>query len=122
MTRYSLPYIIGLVFLCSCGPETPKAPDEEAFNKADKKTLSYKDEFAFGNTPDAQKRATAFSLAMNEEQKKMFSGGGILHGMTGGHFLTYCQLTPDEIIFICTVPGMKDYKNQAPALNQMGKT
>ncbi len=100
-----------MVLISSCGPKAPKSPEEQAFIDANNKIRVYHDKYAFGNTVEAEAMATNFSVTMNEMQKQLFTGGGKIHGMTAGNFLTYCQLAPEKTIFLCTVPGMKDYKD-----------
>jgi hypothetical protein len=99
------------VLISSCGPEAPKTPEEKAFIDANNKIRVYHDKYAFGNTVEAEAMAANFSVTMEEMQKHLFGGGGKIHGMTAGNFLTYCQVTPEKTIFLCTVPGMKDYKD-----------
>jgi hypothetical protein len=112
MKYKSLPVLLSMLIITSgCGPEAPKSPEEQAFIDANNKIRVYKDQFAFGNTTEAIAVATNFSVTMMEMQKQLFTGGGQIHGMTAGKFLTYCQISPNKIIILCHVPGMKDYKD-----------
>jgi hypothetical protein len=116
--------IIPLIFiLTACGPEKPKSPAEQSFIDANNKILSNKDKEAFGNTPEAESRAARFSKLLGSLQKSTFEGGSKVHALTGGQFLTYCQIAPTKIIFLCHVPDLKNYKDDArDALAQLAWT
>lgn len=63
-----------------------------------------------GNNDAAKKAATSYSTIMKAMSEMAFSGGSKKNLMTGGDFLTYCQETPDTIIFLCHVPSLRSYK------------
>jgi hypothetical protein len=114
MKSYFYLILILIGFLSNgCGPRKPTTPEKQAFIDANNKIRVYKDEFAFGNSDEALELAKAFSLTTQAMQKIAFSGGGNVHGVTAGHFLTYCQLTPDEVIFLCVVPDIGKYQDEA---------
>jgi len=48
---------------------------------------------------------------MKDINEEAFSGGSKRNMMTGGDFLTYCHDSADEIVFICHVPELRNYKS-----------
>ena len=111
------------LILSACGPGAPKSAAEGAFDAANNEIIASSDTVAFGNTPEAVKLAEKFSSTMGVLQKEMFKGGGKIHGLTGGKFLTYCQISNEHLIFLCHVPGLKDYKGEVrDALSELAWT
>ena len=113
MLRCSLVFAVCLLITgCKSGP----APGEEAFDKANTKISAYNDQskqVGWGNSEDAEELATRLSLAMERFQKVMFAGAGQGQGggLTGGRFLTYCELHEDKICFLVHVPQMNNYQD-----------
>lgn len=111
MRSLILLFVLSLVTLITgCAPESP---EEKAFDAASRKIMIYEESegVAFGNTAEAVELAGAFSEELATLEEEMFTGGRDSHALTSGQFLTFCQLTPNKVIFLCTVPGLKDYKD-----------
>lgn len=101
------------IIITGCGSGEPRSPEEQAFIDANNQIRVYKDEAAFGNSAEAKEIAKTFSVTMDAMQKITFFGGSDIHAVTAGNFLTYCQLTSDKVIFLCVVPGLRDYQGEA---------
>lgn len=65
----------------------------------------------FGNSPEALTVAKNFSTQLSEMQSAFFTGGSKLNPATSGHFLTYCRMTPTQVIILCHVPDLRGYKD-----------
>ncbi len=91
----------------------PDAPDRAAFKVADERIAFFRGEAAFGNTPEAQALARAFSSEMAALQELSFEGGAdesTRVSLTRGEFLTHCQVGPRGVCFLVHVPQLKRYK------------
>ena len=67
---------------------------------------------AFGNSTDAARLAGDFSTILEQRCQKNFTGGSSFNPTSGGHFLTYCRYTPNEIVFLCHVPDLSSYRGK----------
>lgn len=73
---------------------------------------SHKNGVAHGSSEAAKAAANLFGSVMKEINEEAFSGGSKRNMMTGGDFLTYCHDSADEIVFICHVPELRNYKSE----------
>jgi hypothetical protein len=87
-------------------------PGYAEFNAADDLIDSKKNGVAHGSSESAKASAELFSTVMKRINEEAFSGGSKRNLMTGGDFLTYCHDTEDEIVFICHVPELRNYKSE----------
>lgn len=96
---------------------TPKAssPAATAFKEANNLIDMDKGKTAFGNTPDAEKLAEAFSQMvmmgreMGVEKTKKKSRISLSHGK----FLSYCRINPDSCAFMVHVPDLRKFTEDA---------
>jgi hypothetical protein len=87
-------------------------PGKVVFEKANDLIDSSKNGVAsYGNTPDAEKAAEAFSSSIKNLQAMSFEVEGNADKRESKDFITYCHEGKDGITFICHVPGMSSYKD-----------
>lgn len=68
---------------------------------------------AKGNTPAAVEIAKRFSKALKNASDDAFTGGRErILDLTGGEFLTYCELHEDSCALLVHVPQYKDYQGE----------
>jgi hypothetical protein len=95
-------------------------PGKKEFLVADNKVGIFSGTATFGDSPEALAFANDFSKEMGEMQSAFFTGGSHLNAATAGHFLTFCRITPSQVIVLCHVPDMRGYKDDAlEALNKL---
>lgn len=118
--------LLGAVALIALSALQPSRPGQDAFYAANRQVTGKGDGVAYGNTPAAKDLARRYSEAIGGMQELMFTGGKEELGrlsLTGGKFLTYCQLRDDRICFVVHVPQLKNYKREVrDALIQLAWT
>ena len=103
--------IASLFAMGGCKGE-PK-PGQDAFNQANAKITVFQQEVGFGNTAECTTLAKRFSKRLKADENDTFEGGKDQNTMTtGGHFLTYCQETPSEIVVMVRVPNLETYSGE----------
>lgn len=114
--------VVGLARLIESAPSHSRHPAgstdrmaEHAFHEAEAKTVAYHDQTAFGNTPRAERYATALSGKMETFRSIALSQGrgDKAPSLTEGHFLTYCELRQGKICFLVHVPEFRHYDASA---------
>jgi len=96
----------------SAEKEDAATPGYAEFNAADDLIDSKKNGVAHGSSEAAKASAVLFSSLMKSINEEAFSGGSKRNMMTGGEFLTYCHDSADEVVFICHVPELRNYKSE----------
>lgn len=102
-----------LALVARSGP--PPGPEVTAFRAADERIVAWSGKAGFGNTPEAEALAEELSLRLQTLQKAAFTGGkdeGRRPSLSGGNFITYCQLTDEGACFLVHVPQLKNYKRE----------
>lgn len=90
-------------------------PGEAAFRAADQQVAINQGQVASGNTAEARALADAFSKRLKLLQAVSFEGGkdeSRRVSLSGGEFLTFCQVQPDGVAFLVHVPQLKAYKGE----------
>ncbi len=94
-----------------------KSPKPRALLMAEKNiSVKKSDRVAFGNSEPARSIAENFSRQMKELREVGFSSGksgGI--SLSGGEFLTHCELREDTCAIIVHVPDMRKFDSEAKA-------
>lgn len=88
-------------------------PGEVAFRAADQQVSINQGQVAAGNTAEAAER---FSKRLKLLQAVSFEGGkdeSTRLSLSGGEFLTFCQVQPDSVAFLVHVPQLKAYKGES---------
>lgn len=86
---------------------------DSAFEIAEKNIRSKKsDQTGFGNTPEAAVLADQFSSKMKILRASLFTGEA-KGGLSGGEFLTHCEMNEDRCAFIVHVPGLRKFNEEA---------
>jgi len=98
-------------FVATIFEDSKDYPGKSQFESANKQIDVYDHTVAFGNTPDAVTYATEFSTELQALCGTLFTGGSKFTPATGGHFLTYCRVTPTELVFLCQVPDLRGYRD-----------
>ena len=93
------------------------------FEKAEDNIRTQKgDQVGYGNTEAARALATEFANQMKEIREIGFtgeSGGGL--SLSGGEFLTHCELHDESCAFIVHVPSLRKFDDDAKVLlNDIG--
>jgi hypothetical protein len=92
--------------------DSKEYPGKTQFTAEASKINVYKDKEAFGNTPQAEEVAALFSTELKELCAISFVGGNKFKPATGGHFLTYCRITPTDVVILCHVPDLRGYQDK----------
>ena len=96
-------------------------PSEEAAN-APKSRLSIaerniqigsEDRIAFGNSSEAADLAQQFADRMKKLRDTMFTSAGDGFSVSGGNFLTHCELHDDSVAFLVHVPKLRKFDQDA---------
>lgn len=68
---------------------------------------------AHGNTDEAQALAREFSEAFQLLREELFTKGGKGFSLSGGKFITYCELRPGQCAFVVHVPEYRRFDDDA---------
>ena len=83
---------------------------------ADRAVISDRNGVASGNNDEAKTLAKSFSNILAERRATLFSkGNNRKFSLTGGNFVTFCELHENSIAFIVHVPEFKKYEKSAKA-------
>jgi len=107
----------GLVWFVGSSPSQPRYAERGSragagdLREAEAKILVFKGQAAFGNTPEAERYATALSEKMALVRKAAFTGGRRegAPSLTDGHVLTYCEMRQGRVCFLVHVPELRNY-------------
>ena len=91
------------------GGKTP----QQRFQAAELDIISDSEGVAYGNSADAIELARKFGEMMAEIREEMFTedDGGI--SLSGGNFITYCELSESSCLFLVHVPNYRKYSADA---------
>lgn len=109
MTRHLLTLALTLG-LAACGAPQP---GQEAFSAADRALNAYKEHEAFGNGPVAQSLAQRFAKTMGTMRQVAFTESRGGPSISKGHFLTHCQITDQDVVFLVHVPELRKFSEDA---------
>ncbi len=85
----------------------------EALHNAEMKILGDSQGTAHGNTKEAEVLAAEFSKQMKTLREALFTEDDREIQITGGEFLTYCELHDDHALFLVHVPAYRDFGDDA---------
>jgi hypothetical protein len=68
---------------------------------------------AHGNTPEAKILAERFAVRMKELRDIAFTESTNKIQLTGGNFVTYCELHPEKCAFLVHVPSYRNFEEDA---------
>ncbi|MFO1093256.1 MAG: c-type cytochrome domain-containing protein [Planctomycetaceae bacterium] len=88
-------------------------PGEAALAKAEGLIVGDSRGTAHGNTPAAQELARQFALVMEEVDKKAFTDTNAKFKLSGGHYVTFCELQHDYCVFVVHVPEYRRFESSA---------
>lgn len=91
-------------------PQTAAAMRREA---AEGKINSDNDGIAHGNTPEAKALAEKYATTMKALREAFFTKGKKGISMSGGNFITYCELHDGRCAFITHVPQYRKFTGDA---------
>jgi hypothetical protein len=93
-------------------PELGQAAD--ALLAVELQVMSFKGETALGNNDEAKAIAKQYSSAMKLAREAFFTGSDTSKmSLTGGHFITHCNLLPEKCAFVVHVPQLRNYTSDA---------
>lgn len=107
--------IIG-IFVMSKAPSTPaEMPPGAAELSAAEKLISGKSHgIVNGNTPEARELASKFSKMTAELRDVLIEKGGSSKiSLSGGDFLTFCQVSEHGTAFLVHVPSLRKFSDEA---------
>ncbi|MEM7013883.1 MAG: DUF4190 domain-containing protein [Verrucomicrobiota bacterium] len=110
----SLTLGIGLIVLALNSESGPKVIDH--VDEAESKIMSKTDgKIAHGNSAEAEALAEQFSARLKMMRKLGIEGGDEDPGfsLSGGEFLTFCQLDEDSCAFLVRVPDLRNFEQDA---------
>lgn len=91
------------------------SPGSAAFTEANNLIDMDKGKTAYGNTPDAEKLAAAFSemVMMGREMGVQKTRKKPSISLSHGKFLSYCRINPDSCVFMVHVPDLRKFTDDA---------
>lgn len=118
--------ILGIAWIINLEPSATSSPSfavgsskdlspKERLQEAERFVLSDSHgQLALGNTDEAKNLAHDFAIDMTMISNTAFTEGPKRTiQLSGGNFLTYCELHEDSCIFIAHVPSYRDYEKDA---------
>jgi hypothetical protein len=98
-------------FVIGCESEPPK-PGQAEFDAANGQIASFSSEVGFGNTPAAADLAKKFAKKVKALEAENFEGSkdAEVDPITKGNFLTYCQMSGPNIVFLVQTPNLDTYE------------
>ncbi len=120
--------VIGVVVVCT-GPvmiagafiwglvdaareDAKEYPGKKEFRAENAKIDIFEEKTGFGDTPTALQTAKTFSKDMEDIHREFFKGGSALNLDPTSHFVSYCRISPGQVIIICHVPDMQGYHDE----------
>ena len=100
------------IAVSGCGGEEP---GEAAFLAANEKLDSNNSGSAFGNGPAAEALATRFNTRLELIRKIAFTKNPAGNATANQAFVTYCQMTDTSVMFLITVPELRNFAEDAQA-------
>jgi Domain of unknown function (DUF4190) len=94
-------------------PSLSTASGEQALRNAEMKILSDSQDGVYGNTAKAKALAKAFSEEMKILREALFTEDDRKLQITGGNFVTFCELHEDRALFLVHVPAYRDFEQEA---------
>ena len=93
----------------------PLGASAKALDKAENLIMSGSNGSAHGNTPQAKTMAGQYSALIEEMQKEFFvrEGDAPKIQISGGKFLTFCQLNEGSVVYLVHVPELRSYEGDA---------
>jgi len=107
--------VVGIGLMVA-GPSTPKEqPPGAAELQAAEHLITTKSKgVTHGNTPEAREMALEFSRISDEMRGALIEEGKSPKvSLTGGEFLTYCQVSEHGTAFLVHVPGLRKFTDEA---------
>lgn len=103
----------GMILIAKNAPEPSAAAS--AISDAETSIMSGSGGVAKGNSPQAKLMAASYSTNIDAMQKVFFvrEGDKPKLQISGGKFITYCQLNEDSAVFLVHVPELRKYKDGA---------
>jgi hypothetical protein len=90
------------------------SPGKGAFEEANGLIAMDKGQEAYGNTPEAEKLAAAFSAMVKlGRQMGIQAGKKSTISLSKGKFLTYCRINADSCAFMVHVPDLRKFSQEA---------
>ncbi len=86
---------------------------KQALRDAESKILGDSLGSTHGNTAEAEALAAEFSEQMKTLREAMFTDDDRKIQITGGEFLTFCELHDDQALFLVHVPAYRDFGDDA---------
>lgn len=111
--------VIGTVTMVSGGSDTPvvQAPGAAELNAAERLISTKSNGSIHGNTEEAEELARRFASASSEMRDALIEKGKTSTiSLSGGDFLTYCQMSEHGTAFIVHVPGLRKFSDEAKTL------
>lgn len=93
-------------------PVDENAPFER-LKAAERKINSDNEGIAHGNTPEAKALAEKYAKTMKELREALFTKGKEGISLSGGNFITYCELHDGRCAFITHVPQYRKFDDDA---------
>jgi hypothetical protein len=103
-------FLIAIV-VAGCAEE----PGQAAFMAADEKLDSDNSGSAFGNGPAAETLATRFNARLELIRKIAFTKNPAGNASADQAFVTYCHMTDTSVMFLITVPELRNFGESAQA-------
>jgi len=109
----AIPFFAGL----GSGGSAPAAatnPAKQRMDAAERKIIGDSDGTAHGNSDEAIRLAIQFATTMKTLREELFEAdrkGAI--SLTGGNFVTYCELRPGKCAFLVHVPAYRKFTDDA---------
>ena len=100
---------VGMFFVVN----TMEPSEETAFSKASGAIVSSSGGIGYGNTDEARLIAVEFAESMKMVRDEAIDGEDSALSISGGNFLTYCQLNEDSAVFLVHVPDLRNYEEDA---------
>ena len=113
----NLSIILYWVFVANlASKESADSPEKQALKRAGGIfIMTDKRGVAQGNNEEAQQLAEKFSEMMKTLQEEFFvrEGEKALFQLSGGNFITYCNITDAGVVFLVHVPEYRRYEDEA---------
>jgi len=111
--------VIGTVTMVSGSSNTPvvQPPGAEELSAAERLVSSKSNGSFHGNTGESKELARRFADASSEMRDALIEKGKTSKiSLSGGNFLTYCQMSEHGTAFIVHVPDLRKFSDEAKAL------
>jgi hypothetical protein len=93
-----------------------RAPEANPLATAERAITSDSRGTAFGNSPEAIALAARFSAYMEAVDKAAFTDSKAKLKLSGGHYVTWCELRPGRCAFVVHVPEYRRFSGEAKEL------